>query len=190
MVDSRLKSAQKYSDMKIYSIEPLREPFQKLNERFKNDKNFQSFNIAIGAKTEKKNINRNEFNASSSLLSLSNEHKLNFPTAVMEFPEEIAVSSFNDALDVSSIPRPYLVKIDVQGYEKQVIEGSYDLLRNAECLIVEVTFRELYNTQPLFPEIYALILEFGFVYHGALDVLRSPIDGLVLQEDAIFLRKN
>jgi FkbM family methyltransferase len=180
---------EKFPGMNIYSFEPLREPYQKLVDRFKKDAHFFPFNCAIGEKSEKSIINRNEFHASSSLLPLGNEHKLNFPTAVKEFPEEISVYTFNEVLNFASIPGPYLVKIDVQGYEKQVIRGSYDLLMHADCLLVEVSFRELYQGQSLFPEIYTIVKGLGFEYNGAFDVLRSPIDGQVLQEDAIFLRK-
>jgi FkbM family methyltransferase len=178
-----------YPDMDIYSFEPLADCFRLLTEQFKGDKHFFGYNCALGEKTERKIINRNEYDAASSLLHVTEEHKINFPTASREFPEEIAVNTFDDVLSVSSIQKPYLVKIDVQGYEKQVIRGSQELIKNAACLIVEVSFHQLYKDQPLFPEIYNLLNELGFAYQGAFDVLRSPMDAQILQEDAIFLKR-
>jgi FkbM family methyltransferase len=177
-----------YPGMEIYSFEPLAACFKLLVNKFEGDKHFHSFHCGIGEKTERKIINRNEYNAASSLLKGSKELKMNFPTASKEFSEVINLSTFDDVMNVSNINRPYLVKIDVQGYEKHVIKGSYELIKNAACLVVEVSFQQLYEEQPLFPEIYQLLNEFGFEYHGAFDVLRSPIDAQILQEDAIFLR--
>jgi hypothetical protein len=81
-----------------------------------------------------------------------------------------------------------LVKLDVQGYEDKVIEGGKCLLQRAKILIVETSIVPLYEGQPLFRHIFTMLDRQQFTYHGALSQLTSPIDGSVLQADAIFMR--
>ena len=47
--------------------------------------------------------------------------------------------TLDDYLRASTLPRPYLVKIDVDGHETQIMSRAKDTLRNASCLIVEST---------------------------------------------------
>jgi hypothetical protein len=80
-----------------------------------------------------------------------------------------------------------LIKIDVQGFEKSVLSGAKNLISDATLIIVETSFRVLYEGQALFAEIYQMLVEAGFVYIGSQDQLYSPLDGSILQQDAIFL---
>ncbi len=55
-------------------------------------------------------------------------------------------------------------------------------------LIVGTSFRTLYEGQPLFDEIYGLLRQMGFKYVENWNQLLSPVDGSVLQADAIFAK--
>src|SRR5438874_1345450 len=43
-----LEMSQIFPEARIYSFEPLAEPFKKLNQKLKNVARFQSFNLALG----------------------------------------------------------------------------------------------------------------------------------------------
>jgi hypothetical protein len=81
-----------------------------------------------------------------------------------------------------------LVKIDVQGYEADVIRGATRTLSMARYVLTEVSFDELYSGQPLFGAVHDLLRDAGFRHAGSLDQLVSPLDGSVLQADALFVR--
>ena len=81
-----------------------------------------------------------------------------------------------------------LIKMDVQGFEDKVIGGGIDTIKRASILIVETSFQTLYADQPLFEDIYDLLKE-DFRYMGAINQNRSQIDGNMLYEDSIFIRK-
>ena len=81
-----------------------------------------------------------------------------------------------------------MVKIDVQGLEDKVIAGGEDVIAAARVLIIETSFVPLYKGGPLFHDIYAILKQRGFTYHGNFEQLVSPQDGRVLQADAIFIR--
>jgi hypothetical protein len=55
-------------------------------------------------------------------------------------------------------------------------------------VIVETSFVELYEGQPLFGEVYSQLLEQGFRYIGSWDQFLDPQNGRPLQQDGIFLR--
>jgi hypothetical protein len=76
----------------------------------------------------------------------------------------------------------------VQGFEDKVIAGGPETIRKAKAIIIEVSFRELYEGQPLFEEIFELLSDKGFKFMGNLYQLLSPIDGAPLQADALFVR--
>jgi FkbM family methyltransferase len=54
------------------------------------------------------------------------------------------------------------IKIDVQGYELEVLKGCDAFFDDFLCLELEVTFKPLYVGQPLFNEIYAFVNSRGF----------------------------
>ena len=56
----------------------------------------------------------------------------------------------------------HFVKIDVQGYELEVLRGCDAVFDNFLCLELEVTFKPLYVGQPLFHEMYAFLNSRGF----------------------------
>jgi hypothetical protein len=43
-----------------------------------------------------------------------------------------------------------LIKIDMQGYEGKVLLGGVDLIARARLLIIEVSFKTLYEREVLF----------------------------------------
>ncbi len=83
---------------------------------------------------------------------------------------------------------PVLMKVDVQGFELDVLAGAETTLQRVDVLIVETSMVELYERQPLFHEVYEFLRARGFVFAGSFDQILDPSGGAVLQADAIFLR--
>jgi len=57
---------------------------------------------------------------------------------------------------------PDFIKIDVQGYEWQVLQGANVSLKRSLGVILEVEFLPLYEKQVLFPEIHTLMRSYGY----------------------------
>jgi FkbM family methyltransferase len=175
-------------DAAIISFEPLAEPFEQLRRNMASVPNFRAFNCALGAETSTQEMYHNEFSPSSSLLAMAPLHKQSFPFTQLVTEEPVKVCRLDDvAMDVTAEVE-ILIKIDVQGYEDKVLLGGEDLIARARLLIIEVSFKKLYEGQPLFDHIYQHLRRKGFKYMGNFDQLLSPADGSVLQADAIFLR--
>jgi len=173
---------------KIYSFEPIPAVYQKLKEYFIEDKNFVAYNYALGNFSGDSVFYMNEFSPSSSLLEMK-EHKEHFDIALEETPISIKLERLDDFDFSEEIKRPLLVKIDVQGYELEVIKGGSEIIKSADAVVTEVSFTELYKDQPLFDEIYEALRSFGFKYAGNIEQLFSPVDGKLLQADAFFIKK-
>jgi len=174
---------------RIYSFEPLRDCFMKLNANMRRVPSFKSFNLALGDAEGKAEIHRSEFSASSSLLKMAGLHKDAFPYSSGEVLETIEVNTLDNMARQLDLEDNILLKIDVQGYEHKVISGARNTLKRTRVIIVETSFAELYEGQPLFSEIYRLLSEHGFVYSGSWGELKSPLNGAPLQQDSIFVRR-
>jgi len=57
---------------------------------------------------------------------------------------------------------PDFIKLDVQGYESQIMEGGTRCLERALGAIIEVEFVPLYRGQKLFPEVHSTMSSRGF----------------------------
>ena len=57
---------------------------------------------------------------------------------------------------------PDFIKIDVQGFEYEVLQGAKDSVQAACGLLLEVEFEPLYKNQKLFPQIHELMRANGF----------------------------
>jgi hypothetical protein len=76
----------------------------------------------------------------------------------------VRVLHLSDVISDHDIISPALLKIDVQGYEKQVLQGCEPPLQNFDWIFVELSFVELYKGQALAPSILAWLAERGFLY--------------------------
>jgi len=180
------KIRQYYPTADLYSFEPIPLVYKELIENFKGDNNFHPFNVGLGDKEGKLEFYLNEFSDSSSMLPIGDVHKENFPFTKNEKKIYVDVKTLDNCIDVTKIKKPYLVKLDVQGFEEQVINGGMEIIRNAEMIITEASFKELYKGQSLFDTLYEKIKAFGFQYIGNLDQMNSAFNGEPLQGDAIF----
>ncbi len=97
---------------------------------------------------------------------------------------------------MDEIPHIDFLKMDCQGAEQLVIEGANRKLSDAVCVHTEVSFVPLYEGQPMFRHIDALLSLLGFVFHTLAEGhLRriTPYTGSdpmrqIIQADAVYFR--
>jgi FkbM family methyltransferase len=174
---------------KIYSFEPIKSCYAILANNFKNDTNFTAYNYACGDTTETLEINVNNYSPSSSLLDIEQLHVDNFKHTASSTKENIQVDLLDNLLDVDKLERPILIKMDTQGFEKKVIAGAHKILSKTDIVLIELSYQKLYKDQSLFHEIYTILYNLGFDYCGNMEELLSPMDGMPLQSDGIFIKR-
>ncbi len=177
-------------DLKIYCFEPLKDCFLQLQLIKEKYSNIKLFKIGLGEINEEKIINHNEFAPSSSLLKATNKSINAFPYTSKSIEEKIKICTLDSLQDEIIFEKNILLKIDVQGYEKQVLLGAKTVLPKIAVIIIELSIEELYEGQPLFDEIYNFLKENSFRYVGNYDQMFDPRNGKVLQVDSIFINTN
>jgi FkbM family methyltransferase len=142
--------------------------------------------VALGSVSGVGSLRRTSFSDASSLLQLTEIGVSEFGV-VETAREEIAVEQLDEYVLAHSLPAPDLVKLDVQGYELEVLVGAGWCLRTAKAVITEVSFREYYEGQPLFSKVVAFFGERGFELFALSQTtqLGSPLG----QTDALFVRR-
>jgi FkbM family methyltransferase len=173
----------------IISFEPLAEAFEGLKSLMKGDPKFEAFNFALGERDGRLEMHKNEWTQSSSLLPMAELHKQVFTYTKNETTEEIEIRRLDDVLRDVTLRPEILVKLDTQGYEDKVILGGGEVISKAKLVVVETSFQTLYEGQPLFDDIYQLLRARGFSYAGNSYQLLSPVDGTIMQVDAVFVRR-
>ncbi len=84
---------------------------------------------------------------------------------------------------------PDLIKIDVQGFELEVLRGAKESLLHAEFCLMEVSLLQL-GEEPLVIEVMNFMDAEGFQLYDVCQLMRRPFDKALYQMDFLFIRKN
>ena len=140
-------------NVKIFAFEPLLSASQKYNNLFSKEKKIQLFNLAIGSKVQKKNFYISNKEDSSSLLPIGSNQINNYPDTFLKSKKITKVAPLSKVLKIEEIDNPALLKIDVQGYELEVLKGCKKIINKFDYIYCECSFIELYCGQPLVGQI-------------------------------------
>ena len=174
-----------WPEAQIYSFEPLIGPARTLSRVFEGDDRVRLFQYAIGNKEEEALIHVSRMDDSSSLLPISQFQDQIFPGTYEIATRKIQSYPLDQVLNEEDIAAPAMLKIDVQGYELNVLRGSKLLLRHILYVYVECSFLELYQGQPKAHEVIAFLHEQGFNLSGVYNLFYTN-DGKAIQGDFLF----
>jgi FkbM family methyltransferase len=173
----------------IVSFEPLSSAFTALERIADADPDWQCLQVALGARVGQAELNVSGYSESSSLLPMDDRHVAALPISAYVGRETVSVTT----LDLVSPPlvadrRAVWLKLDVQGYETQVLEGARDTLARCVGLECELSLVPLYQGQALGHDVVALLAGFGFRAVAVEEGFTDPASGETLQLNVIFLR--
>jgi FkbM family methyltransferase len=100
----------------------------------------------------------------------------------------VSVRRLDTLLARGEVPRPSFVKIDVQGFEKRVMDGGRETLREVDFVLMECTFFAFCEEMRTLDRTVAFMAERGLVPYEFVDFLRRPLDGAMGQCDILFGR--
>lgn len=84
---------------------------------------------------------------------------------------------------------PDLVKLDVEGFELEVLAGWASIFERAELFIVETALYPFKPRQPISREVIAYMAARGFEVYDITSTLRRPLDGALGVVDFAFARR-
>lgn len=90
--------------------------------------------------------------------------------------------------DRGAIP-PFLLKIDVQGAELDVLSGGERLLQSAEYVLLEVSFFEFFTGGPQFHDVVRFMHSRGFAAYDISDLQYRPLDNALSQVNIAFVKQ-
>jgi len=177
-----------YPEAQILAFEPLKEPFRKLLDVTAKSPNVRAINAAIGPTRTTLPMNVSKRDDSSSLLPISAMQEKIFPNTGHERVDFVRVAPLGDFIDDIDLKRPSLLKIDVQGFELEVLRGSDECLASFDAVYVEASFVQLYNGQPFASDIIDYLHQRHFRLRGIYN-LSQMSDGRAVQADFLFDRR-
>ncbi len=175
-------------ETEIYAFDPLAENCQKLCKNMGWFNKFHYFQTALGDQKGSLDFWKSDFVASSSALAMGELHKKTFPHTANMTSVKVPVARLDDYLPQMVLVDPILLKVDVQGYEEKVFQGGQGLLEKVDWVMTEISYKPLYQGQTSFEKIYSLLKAQGFEFAGNFETLLSPLDGSILQSEAMFVR--
>mgnify|MGYP001583914303 CR=1 FL=1 len=171
----------------IFAFEPLNQPFLTYSKIFEGDRYVKIFNSAIAPNTGVVNINVSKSCDSSSLLEISDLQDEIFPGTSAIGLENITTGPLDSFVSKEQIKGVSLLKLDVQGFELEALQGCSSLLDLFDMVYCECSFFELYKGQALAPKIIEFMANKGFVLQGFNNIAYAK-DGSTIQADFIFCK--
>jgi FkbM family methyltransferase len=172
----------------IYAFEPQADCFEAIRQGFAGSPNLHAIQTAVGDEDGEITFHRNEFSQSSSVLELTDLHKEAFPWAKESREIQVPIHRLDTLQADIELTPSLLIKIDVQGYEDRVLRGGEQVIRQADFVLIETAFEQLYEGEATFGAVYEIMLEYGFRYAGNLDQIINPATDRPLYADALFIR--
>jgi FkbM family methyltransferase len=166
----------------IYSFEPLEEAAARFRKVF--GEQIKLFETAIGPRETDTSIYVSKRADSSSLLPITKQSDV-FPGTALREKRIIHVAPLTKYLDPEDIRAPALLKIDVQGYELEVLRACELLLPLFQVIYVELSYTELYERQALAGEIICHLAERQFSLQGVYNQ-STDLHGKPVQADFLF----
>jgi FkbM family methyltransferase len=170
----------------LHAFEPLPEHIARFRHELHDVPNIVLHPVALGATAGVAAFHVVSFSDASSFLPLSTAGVSEWQFAEQR-TESLPLVPLDDHVQSAGIPLPDLLKLDVQGFEVEVLKGATACLAHACAVITEVSFVEYYEGQPLFADLVTFLNERGFVPHafGVQTAVGRPIG----QTDVLFVAR-
>jgi FkbM family methyltransferase len=146
--------------------------------------------MALGAANGEAEINIASNSQSSSILPMLDSHLTADPKSAYLQKEKVPLRCLDDVVPATASSRSIFLKLDVQGYESQVLAGATQLLAHTVAVRLEMSLLPLYQGETLMPQLQAVMSAKGFDLWDLEPTFRDPATGRLLQIDGIFTRSS
>lgn len=176
-----------YPTARVIAFEPLSAPADRFNQVLGGVPRVTLHRSALGASPSESDMHVSGHDDSSSLLPITSTQTELFRGTDEVRMETVRVARLTDILSESDVISPAMLKLDVQGYELEVLQGCEELLGAFDYVCAEGSFIELYEGQALAGQLIAWLSDHQFdlvCVYGTT----SDRGGRAVQADMLFRR--
>lgn len=183
-----LRSGAFFEPRKIWLVEADPFMFGLLREEFGNRSDWEIVHSAISNVTGEIELRINEHRESSSILTIQNIAGETFGKRMQEVEKVVVPAlSLDDFFSRNRIDRVDLLKVDIQGAERMLIEGGVEALKCVRQIYIEVNFERFYEGAPVFSEIDGMLRDRGFKLRSFHET-RLGGDGSLAYANALYIQ--
>jgi FkbM family methyltransferase len=174
----------------ICSVEPQSAVFPDLLAHAENDLRWLvAPRQGVGDADGYVSMNISENGYSSSILEVHSNHLRAEPATKTVSHETVYVARAAELLRPEAMKTFSAIKIDVQGYEKHVLQGLSDCISNVDLLLLEMSLVECYSGSPMYFELDEFIrTRLGFTPVSLEPSYYDHAGGFAQQVDGIYVR--
>jgi FkbM family methyltransferase len=114
------------------------------------------------------------------------EEQSNVPRRIVMLP----MTTLDQVVEKKALNGISFLKLDVQGYELEVLRGAENTVSEVEGVLIEVSLMATNRSAPLFGEVVRFMESKGFLVYDICSFFRRPSDGRLYQMDVIFMRSD
>ena len=171
-----------FPNIMIHSFEPQIEILN-LQKKILGTNNINYYNFALGSEKKELKLYITKRKDSSSVLRPILSNNKNY---IINEKKKISVKKLDELLDFKSIEKPSIIKLDVQGYELEVLKGSEKTLDYIDYVIAEISSTEIYENQTQADELIKFLESKSFEIKDRCNL--SRVEDKLFQEDVLFCK--
>ncbi len=181
-----------FPDAKVYCFEPLPSVFAELQSWVAAERlsNVLPLHVALGSSDDTTDMFLHvEHDPSSSLLRTTGRARDLYAQTTKQTQISVEVRKLDSLVGDGTVrlSANNLIKIDVQGYELEVLRGAETTLESIQATLVEIGVQFLYEGQGSFLAVAEVLARAGLRYVGNATQVCDP-QGRVVYVDAAFVR--
>jgi FkbM family methyltransferase len=175
------KCAKIFPEARFLMVEAMNQKKEDLQKLAAGNKRISAAISLLGAKTGEEVYFAELETASSVLEENSSAHQRSKRT----------INSLNDLVKEYQISKVDFIKLDVQGYELEVLKGFDQYLPGTDIVLMEASLLDIHKNVPLIKEVLDFMYQYHFVVYDICSVnTRRPLDNALWQTDLLFVKED
>ena len=138
-----------FPNSKIFAFEPNSKLCKNSKKKFKNLKNIKILNVAVGNADKYIDLNIDENSSLTTSLDIKNTKSKTFKVKKFLYGDQKHKKKITKLIKLDSFinyrNKPDFIKIDVEGYEEEILKGLKNNLKNIKLIMIEFHFDNLYQ---------------------------------------------
>ena len=173
-----------FPDASLFLIDPLIE-FEHVMHSITSGRDGDYIIAAAGSSATVRSINVHEEHPEGSSF-----FKETTPSISDGKPRDISIITIDDVVTQKKLKGPFLIKVDAQGFELEIMRGSESVLPITEVVVLEVLLYKFLSENPIFHDVVSFMHTKGFVCYDIFGLSYRPKDNALAHLDIVFVKEN